>query len=1166
MAKRTILNTVAMPSLFLAVLTILETAAATTTYVDDDRPADFHTIQAAIDESRDGDVIIVGPGIYTGDGNRNIDFRGKAITVRSLYPEDNACMRQTVIDAQGQGLIARFVNDEGPQTVFAGFTLVAGDTSIPVRGLPGFFEFSQHARPTTARLRIQSECARAGLATTGLLAVDQDAEAETPQAGPPYAGAIWDGNNPFHQPAPTTDYYGSGDVDNDGQLTPADVSLAQQIADGLTPPNIRADVDGDGDVNSVDVSLIDAALDGDVLPGWWNHLTDREQRNSWVSNFIAIEQTDKHLYYYDWFKCYHFAAQTYIHGAFHREDLFATVYDGGPTVFNLPIYCVSISIPPPGHGINAILVGDDPLDFDDWRFLEPQSDADVRPGAWNMPYGATVTISQFLPLSGDRKVQFFVDETGWTLLEYNPDLVLLRPEPPTTIPDNRPDLWNPRIMPSGQGSMLFERCREDMSRTTDIHIADLPFVDPPDGSALIGSSQYSWLLDICQGPDGTIHVLWTGKPAYVQGVFYGKLDLLSRTIVDPVRVSTGQPLVCMGRIIVTPQAEVHIFWLERDVETEAERDLGTRGIFWTKLTGASWQTQEIISLAHPRYYEADWKRWEERNLHRYYFDVAVSKDGDVVLVWSEPVGSTKRKLRQRCYDSVQWGSTIDIEAVNPRGVELAADSNGNFHLVYWHRCFEDRGSLIHQTSEDGFTWSAPQVVDANAGAACPRMVSGDNGELYLVWERKVGDRVVPVWSKYKGGLWYAPQQLKERPGYDSRYPTLDLLADGTLMVAWSSRSSDRVTIETRKPGVLGDLNSDERVNVVDFALLASRWLDQTCVDPTWCQGIDLDQTGDVDFADLTLFVDRWLGGKTLGPSVPVYFPDPNLRDAVERQLGVSNLLTAHMLALSNLNASYGGTGDPDAPHEGAGIADLTGLEFAANIRVLFLYSNEITDITALSGLTNLVELSLNYNQIHEIAAISKLTNLVELSLRNNHISDVSSLSKLTQLTFLNSDENQITDISALSGLKNLTKLNLRYNQINDVSPLFELINLTYLNLRANQISDVSPLSKLTQLTDLSLQKNQIADISALSGLVNLTKLWLDDNQINDISALSQLTQLTHLSLEKNQIADISALSGLTNLVYLSLFNNPLNTEAYETYIPLIQMNNPGISLYYDPAP
>jgi len=49
-------------------------------YVDDDVPADFSNIQAAINDANNGDTVIVADGVYTGPGNRDIIISGKAIT------------------------------------------------------------------------------------------------------------------------------------------------------------------------------------------------------------------------------------------------------------------------------------------------------------------------------------------------------------------------------------------------------------------------------------------------------------------------------------------------------------------------------------------------------------------------------------------------------------------------------------------------------------------------------------------------------------------------------------------------------------------------------------------------------------------------------------------------------------------------------------------------------------------------------------------------------------------------------------------------------------------------------------------------------------------------------------------------------------------------------
>ena len=130
-----------------------------------DVPADRPTIQSGINAAKDGDTVLVADGIYKGEGNVNIDFKGKQITVKS---QNGA--KSTTVDCEKEVETRGFTfhNEETNDSVLDGFTIRNG-----VHELGGGI-YCNNASPTIKNSVIAWNRADMNKLGTGIYAVNSD--------------------------------------------------------------------------------------------------------------------------------------------------------------------------------------------------------------------------------------------------------------------------------------------------------------------------------------------------------------------------------------------------------------------------------------------------------------------------------------------------------------------------------------------------------------------------------------------------------------------------------------------------------------------------------------------------------------------------------------------------------------------------------------------------------------------------------------------------------------------------------------------------------------------------------------------------------------------------------------------------------------------------------
>ena len=125
--------------------------------------------------------------------------------------------------------------------------------------------------------------------------------------------------------------------------------------------------------------------------------------------------------------------------------------------------------------------------------------------------------------------------------------------------------------------------------------------------------------------------------------------------------------------------------------------------------------------------------------------------------------------------------------------------------------------------------------------------------------------------------WGLPEVYKGDLNHDCRVGYSDLewfierwLDEGCLQTSWCYEADlnydgvvdlldyAELAAGWRNGNIPGDIDNDWEVDFADYALFANYWLAEDCNEPGWCGGADLNQTGQANIYDLSILMKYWL--------------------------------------------------------------------------------------------------------------------------------------------------------------------------------------------------------------------------------------------------------------------------------------------------------------------
>ncbi len=230
-----------------------------------------------------------------------------------------------------------------------------------------------------------------------------------------------------------------------------------------------------------------------------------------------------------------------------------------------------------------------------------------------------------------------------------------------------------------------------------------------------------------------------------------------------------------------------------------------------------------------------------------------------------------------------WGYVESTCWINPEAGIVKSDEYG----WVWNPT-EQRADIIRGNSElASIIYGNPRPEISSVTATPSTILDEQTSQLQVIATDSSTLSYNWIIQPGQGSLddYTSPTPIYTPPDITSSQQTFTITVDVFDGSKTSSSSVDINVIDINS--VTCDFYEDGFIDFLDFAVLADYVANGNCTEPNWCEGTDVDHSGNTDFSDLSVFTKCWLT-EVIDPDLLAYWPlDDNEPDTFVSDISVN---------------------------------------------------------------------------------------------------------------------------------------------------------------------------------------------------------------------------------------------------------------------------------------